>query len=630
MLSQILTAFLEMTFIVAVLTALCHQRKRIGVAPAIMAFGAILFFGNLMSAADVVFYVGRWSFDFARVLVYLPLLASFLLVYISLGVLKAQRLLLGTMCAFLLYLYFGMLIKIQCSILPADGFRELVYIMISEGAASVNLDAVSNLISMLSVPVLFSAFPQIFGRPLRIFLALFCSLLLGALPEAVLFWINGALNLYPKESLIIALATTPVLALMMSAYLAMQQKETPTDSVGAFDFIFAFFGSYGRVKELENDLSSWENRYHLVLRHSADMIVMTDEKGIIQEGNIAASSILGSRSPARLIGSNLFDMLKNVDPADIELTAAVTSPLYFDCVIDRSGQEKIISASLSPIRLKDRLLLVMVGRDITEETKLAQEKEELAGQLMHSQRMESLGMLAGGIAHDFNNSIHAIMGHADVAVMLYANDPEKVTSHLNKISSIAEKAGKLTSQLLGFARKGKYNVVDIDLPQLMEDCTGLLDPFRTRGVELTCSYPSIPLIIRGDHVQMQQVILNMLINALDASAGKNDGRWIKLTAGKAADAPLKFSPTPDYPDADVADYLFFSVEDNGTGMDEEIRKKIFEPFFTTKPVGSGTGMGLAMVYGTVTHHRGWIQLHSEVGKGTLFCFFLPAAADSRS
>ena len=621
---QIIAAFLESLFIFVILAALCHQRERIGIAPVLMAFGTIMFFGVIINAAEVAAPL-PWggTFDVAEVAIYLPLLMAFLMVYITMGVLKAQRLLLGIMCSFLLYIYFSMLLKIQCSKIPDEALRNVVQVLLEQGNASVNLSAVSNLISFFTVPLIYSSLPAKIGRTWRIMLALTTSLALGMIPETILYWINNAMHNLPWQGMMLTLIAAPCGGLILSLYLSMLEKELPDDS-GKLDFVFAFFGSYGRVKELETDLSNWEDRYQSILRHTAEMVIMCDADGVIQEVNIAARRIFNVNNSAAVIGKDLFGMLDEVNPPQ-DLHSAAEGVVSFNCVINAGKQKKIISASLSPIHLRDQLLLVMVGRDITGEVMLAKEKEELSEQLMHSQRMESLGMLAGGIAHDFNNCIHAIMGHADVAAMLYTNDPEKISSHLQKISTIAEKAGKLTSQLLGFARKGKYNVVDIDLAELLEECTGLLDPFRVRGVEIKGDYPSYPAIIRGDQLQMQQVVLNLLINAVDATAGNQGSRIINLSAGKAANAPLKFTPPADRPDEEEGKYLFFSVQDNGSGMDEVTRKKIFEPFFTTKPVGAGTGMGLAMVYGTVTHHRGWIQLESTPGKGTLFCFFFPAA-----
>lgn len=624
MILLIITALFEILFIFVILAALCHQRERIGVAALTMVFGTVMCFGALMSAAEVYLPL-PWGLelDVSRTVVGLPLLTAFLMVYILLGVLKAQRLLLGIMCSFLICLYFGMLIKVQCSSMPEGALRDVVFILLADGTASVNLNAVSNLIAFFTVPIFYSMFSKRIWRTWRIIFALLLAQLAAILPEVALLLINDSLVFFPTPSFIPQMVLTPVVGIILSFYMALLQKDQPDNSGRVLDFVFAFFGSYGRVKELEDDLDSWSNRYHQILHHTAESVIMTNEKGVIMEVNIAACHLFGSRKESSLIGRNLFDYLQKIDPPETQLKTALQEPVSFTCTINPGKDEKILSVSLSPVQVKKRKVLVMIGRDISEEISLAKEKEELTEQLMHSQRMESLGVLAGGIAHDFNNCIHAIMGHADVASMLYINNPEKVSNHLQKISSIAEKAGKLTSQLLGFARKGKYNVVDIDLKQLLDECTGLLDPYRVRGVNFINQYSSGKLLIKGDQVQMQQVVLNLLINALDATVGNSGERVIKLSAGPADEAPCRFAPPPDFAESEEKDYLYFAVSDNGSGMDEKTKKKIFEPFFTTKPVGSGTGMGLAMVYGTVNHHRGWIQLDSSPGEGTTFCFFFP-------
>ena len=617
---ETVTAFLELLFVFVILAALCHQRGRIGAAPLAMAFTAVSFFGILLNAAEVyVPLFPGWEISLSHVVINLPLLTAFLMVYITMGVLNAQRMLLGIMSSFLLFIYFVMMMKIQFGWIGDGAIRDIAAIMLHESAASVNLNAVADLITYLTVPVFFSMLPRRMGRTLRIMLALVLALCAGALPDAALHLISRNLRMFHWHDFVTLLALTPVMGFILSFYLALLEREVPDGGVGALDFIFAFFGSYGRVKELEDDLSSWASRYHLILRHTAEAVIMCDEKGIIQDANIAAAKVFDARDTDGLTGQELFRMVRGADGAEIDWHGALAAPIYFKGIIGGGG--KVISASLSPIHLKKQLLLVLVGRDITAEITLEKEKRELAEQLMHAQRMESLGMLAGGVAHDFNNCIHAIMGHADVAEMLCGGDPDKVAGHLKKITSIAERAGKLTSQLLGFARKGKYHVVDIDLVKLLDECAGLLDPFRMQGVELRNVCRRAPLMIRGDMVQIQQVALNLIINAVDATAENKGERIIELDAGAAEDAPLKFTPPED---AGEEKFVFFSVTDNGIGMDEETKKKVFEPFFTTKPVGSGTGMGLAMVYGTVSHHRGTVQLWSAPGEGSVFCVFLPA------
>lgn len=273
--------------------------------------------------------------------------------------------------------------------------------------------------------------------------------------------------------------------------------------------------------------------------------------------------------------------------------------------------------------MRGQSLLVMIGRDITEEIRLAEEKSRLAEQLAHSQRIEALGMLAGGIAHDFNNYIHAILGHVDVITMLYPPENPEVTGHLEKVTAIAEQAGNLTSQLLGFARKGKYQVVELDLEGVLRNSLALLGPRRQQDLTVEFRAASGLDPVRADAIQLQQVVLNLLMNATDAMENNTGERRLTLAVGPAVDLPVPFEPPPDFAGAKPEEYAFLQVADNGCGMDAETRKRLFEPFFTTKPIGRGTGMGLAMVYGTVTHHHGWIQLETAPGKGTAFYLLLP-------
>ncbi len=615
-------ALLGEVFIFVLLAALDNQRKRIGVAALLMAFCTTLLFGSIATAAglQLPWFNGK-NADFTTVAVHPPLLAAFLLIYISRGVLKSQRLLIGTVCAYLLFIYFAMLVRLHCSFLPEAPGRAMIFSLLDEIKEAVNFNAVSFLLAFFTVPVFYSLYSRLKWQIFRISAALFCAQTVALLPGMILRHIDGeAVSMWdsPVQMTFLSLL---LMSVILSIYLRLQGRDLPGHKSGVFDFIFAFFGSYGRIRELEEDLSSWENRYHLVLEQSAEAIVISDSSGIVTEANIAAKKIFGSNRFNNLIGRDIFELFTPDTP--VSAVQVSGRPLYFNCTVGEGDSARMLSASLSPVRLKKRHLLVMAARDITAERKLAAEKEQLAGQLIHAQRMESLGVLAGGIAHDFNNFIHAILGHADVAMLMCRGDADKVDSHLRKITSIAEKAGELTSQLLGFARQGKYHVVDIEINALLDECAGLLDPGRSCGVLLRRDFNGT-VFIRGDRLQMQQVVTNLLINALDAVQELPE-KVITLSSGDAADAPLKFSPPPDSENAVVDRYVYFAIRDNGYGMDDATRSKIFEPFFTTKPVGQGSGMGLAMVYGTVNHHRGWIQLDSAPGRGTVFCVFMPRA-----
>ena len=176
--------------------------------------------------------------------------------------------------------------------------------------------------------------------------------------------------------------------------------------------------------------------------------------------------------------------------------------------------------------------------------------------------------------------------------------------------------------MLGFARRGKYHVVDIVLAELFEQCRMLLAPQKLSDIELEVTIPDREFHISADMFQIQQVLINMLLNAVDALNGVENAR-LELFAVPADESPVAFAPPPgDMENAYISEYLAIIIRDNGCGMPPEVASRIFEPFFTTKPVGSGTGMGLSMAYGIIANHKGWIQLDSVPGRGTTFAIFL--------
>ena len=198
-----------------------------------------------------------------------------------------------------------------------------------------------------------------------------------------------------------------------------------------------------------------------------------------------------------------------------------------------------------------------------------------------------------------------------------------MNKHLKKIGTIAEQAGKLTSQMLGFARRGKYHVVEIKLNELFEQCRLMISPQKLTGISFEIHPASDDMCIMADTFQMQQVLINMLLNAVDAMNGMENGR-LELLATDAAAWKHDFTPPPgELENSKRKDFLTIIVRDNGCGMPPEIASRIFEPFFTTKPVGNGTGMGLSMAYGIIANHKGWIQVNSTPGKGTEFAIFMP-------
>jgi len=230
--------------------------------------------------------------------------------------------------------------------------------------------------------------------------------------------------------------------------------------------------------------------------------------------------------------------------------------------------------------------------------------------------MEAIGTLAGGIAHDFNNLLSGIVGHAALMKM----DPGVTKSQERRLKSIEElvqSAANLTSQLLGFARLGRYEVGTLDINELLKKTSTMFG--RTRKELMIHRELSKELmLVEADRTQMEQVFMNLLVNAWQAMPGGGD-LYVKTTRtviGDEEKAETFMKP---------GDYVKVSVTDSGEGMDEETKSRIFEPFFTTKEMGRGTGLGLAMVYGIVKGHDGYISVYSERGHGTTFNIYLPAS-----
>ena len=626
----LLLTFLEMTFIFVGLGLLYSQRRTIGSVPFYMSMGLLLLFSHFISAADIrAVLFGTYDFEVGRVVVFLPILTAYLMVYITEGTLAAQRIIIGAAVLFGLYLYLGELTRLQCNwygFSLTSGTEALTLDSLFAGSReSMNVVALMHLFDFLILPIAYTRLKN-FGlrRSFAILSALLTPLLFGMLLSQVSAWAYGIPFTFFDGNFLARLIGGFWQGVLLSIYLSKIEVDVRSGSKSPLDILFAFVGSYGRSKELEENLREWTDRYRLVLENAGEMIVMLNREGRIVDANFSAARLLGCEKPDELENRLLAPRVQIIDRPGLELGGELESPVRFQCRLDPgTPMEKLLSCSLSPIQIRGQLLLVLIGRDITEENRLAEEKARLAEQLVHSQRIEALGMLAGGIAHDFNNYIHAILGHVDVINFLHHPDNPEVVDHLEKISTIAEQAGTLTSQLLGFARKGKYQVTDLDLRQVFENSLGLLGPRKQRDLSISVEVPDGLGPVRADALQLQQVMLNLMINAIDAMENNPGEQILTIEAGPASSSPVPLEPPPERGTVDPADYLFIRVTDNGSGMTDETRKKLFEPFFTTKPVGQGTGMGLAMAYGIISNHQGWIQFKSAPGKGTSFYLFLP-------
>jgi PAS domain S-box-containing protein len=249
------------------------------------------------------------------------------------------------------------------------------------------------------------------------------------------------------------------------------------------------------------------------------------------------------------------------------------------------------------------------------------EKAELERQLQTAQRMEAVGTLAGGIAHDFNNALTGVIGFAEMLKMKLGGN-ERALSDIEEIFRSAERASMLTRQLLTFARRQFIEPVNLDLNTVIADLLKLVSKVVGEHIEIrTILAKSLPTI-RADVGQIEQVVMNLVLNARDAMPG---GGQLLVETGLA---DLDAENVRHHPYMKVGSYVVLAVSDTGIGMDQKTQERVFEPFFTTKGSEKGTGLGLAMVYGIVKQHNGFIHLYSEPGKGTTFKIYLPPVEEA--
>ncbi|HVS36566.1 MAG TPA: ATP-binding protein, partial [Gemmataceae bacterium] len=232
--------------------------------------------------------------------------------------------------------------------------------------------------------------------------------------------------------------------------------------------------------------------------------------------------------------------------------------------------------------------------------------------LLQSQKLEALGRLAGGVAHDFNNLLTVILGYADLLGRYGADDHAREVGR--EIQKAGERAAVLTRQLLAFSRRQVLQPCILDLNALVRDLDGMLRRLIGEDVQLTTALQDGSLRVKADPGQLQQVLTNLVVNARDAMP--RGGRLIIATA----EVPASLDSTML---TGATGFAMLTVTDTGCGMDEHVLKRLFEPFFTTKPVGKGTGLGLAMVYGIVQQSGGRVEVESEPGRGSTFRVYLP-------
>jgi two-component system cell cycle sensor histidine kinase/response regulator CckA len=373
--------------------------------------------------------------------------------------------------------------------------------------------------------------------------------------------------------------------------------------------------SVERLRRQETALRASEQRHRSLVDLAADGIVVWSPIEGISESNRQVSELTGY-SPAELRGRPLEALFL---PAEL-----VRDPVRHDAVArgETVVLERLIrrkDGGVRPVEMSTKRMPdgtnQSILRDASERRRAEAERESLEARLRQAQKMEAVGRLAGGVAHDFNNRLTAITGSLTMALRSVPED-SPARRWLAEVDRSAWRAAGLTRHLLAFSRQQVIEPRVFDLRAVVEGAASLVSRTIGEDVRLHLRVPDEPCPVLVDQGQMEQVILNLATNARDAMPG---GGSLTLEVGWSAEAPLPTGERPPHR------FAVLRVSDTGHGMAGSVRARIFEPFFTTKPAGTGTGLGLAMVYGAVEQNGGRIEVDSAPGRGTTFRICLPEA-----
>jgi two-component system cell cycle sensor histidine kinase/response regulator CckA len=367
-------------------------------------------------------------------------------------------------------------------------------------------------------------------------------------------------------------------------------------------------------KKSEQALQESEARYRALFSQSMDGIYVTSREGTLLDANQAFLDTLGYkrddivRGDIRIVYANPSD--RDLFVKTIDASGSVKDyPLSFK---RKDGKEVECLLTSSVRRAGDGAIVGYQGilRDITEQASLQK-------QLLQAQKMEAVGTLAGGVAHDFNNVLQVTLGYTEL-MLGHQGLPQRVRADLKKVNDSSRQGAELVQRLLTFSRKAEFKPQPLDLNRRITDLVEILERTIPKMIQIQLLLDEDLATINADKNQIDQVLMNLAVNARDAMPDK--GKLIFETTNILLDQEYAGA----HLDAKSGHHILLMVTDTGSGMDKETVERIFEPFYTTKSVGEGTGLGLAMVHGIVKQHGGHVRCYSEPGHGTTFKIYIPA------
>jgi len=402
--------------------------------------------------------------------------------------------------------------------------------------------------------------------------------------------------------------------------------------LGASRKIVATFEDITERKRMEEALKQSEKRFRMVVESAPDAIFVRSVSGHFVYLNHAAVGLFGAASADGLIGTHITERIQPdghaISAERIKLlNEGQAVPAIEQTFLRMDGSPFTVEVSAVPLRYEGTNGALVFARDISERKRAEEESRALQERLQRAEKMEALGVLAGGVAHDLNNVLGILVGYAE----LLAEDIDKkspLRPHVEYIRQGGERAAAIVHDLLTLARRGVQTSEIVDLNSIIDDFQ------NSPEFEKICSfYPNVRietalasglLNIKGSPVHLHKTVMNLVANAAEAMPA--GGKVTIATSNRHLDRPV-----PGHDDIQEGDYVVLSVTDTGEGISERDLKRIFEPFFTKKVMGrSGTGLGLSVVWGTVKDHKGYINVQSEEGKGTMFTLSFPVTREEKS
>lgn len=625
--------FMELGSLTLFLMLLYWLRRSIGIIPMYLLLGLFFVCGQvamLPILGDIFTEAGKLG-TLAYGLLLLPLVAMYIIIYEEEGTLEAQRFILGMLMAVIGFIYITQLVLGQYQYEPGSVAPDFIRMLLKTRTFVLPLVALTftHLVLLLIIPVGYQTLRNLhFPACVALFLHLFVFVLVSNIVQSMM---NPSRKLDLSMGIWLSwLLSAALICLMVQCYLVLNRRSLDK-SRRPFGIISTLLRHLQTASRMRQSVEEWAGRYQSVFDNSMEMIFLLDAKGDIINANRSAIAMLG---PAVYdSGYNLTTLILDESKSQFDWAYAWTmlhpthgkgsDHLNYDKMLLKGVHDgpRNVEFNLAPAKANDIDMAVMIMRDITAQRREENQRKNLEEQLIHSQRMEAVGVLAGGVAHDFNNLICSIQTSAEMLSRQNMNASSRAM--LGNIDNASHRAAELISKLLGFAKKGKYVERLLDLSAVAEKAVDLFD-IGLKDITFKFIVNPDPIMVMGDETQLQQVILNLLLNSREALLpGTAESRKITLRLDKAEpDMKAWYSHPDGAPPAE--DFVVVKVKDSGSGMDEETKNRMFEPFFSTKGQ-NGTGLGLSMVYGCVTHHRGWLYVDSEPGKGTEISVFLPAA-----